>query len=158
MSLLLRRYSGSSETIIDHDLKRIAEKGFVNYFNEIETTQLNNDFWNSVLIQDLETSNSLAPSYLVYCAAQIKNKAHSLFSSSKEIESLIKIKGDIHHIFPKALLYKNGRTKSVVNSLANYTFITRKTNEDISDEKPEKYFPIYLHILEFYYSFAEVKR
>lgn len=57
MSLLLRRYSGSSETIIDHDLKRIAEKGFVNYFNEIESTQLNNDFWNSVLIQDLETSN-----------------------------------------------------------------------------------------------------
>lgn len=141
MSLLLRRYSGSSETIIDHDLKRIAEKGFVNYFNEIESTQLNNDFWNSVLIQDLETSNSLAPSYLVYCAAQIKNKAHSLFSSSKEIESLIKIKGDIHHIFPKNYLIESGITdKEKYNQVCNYAWIDTTDNIGISDTAPKIYF------------------
>ncbi len=141
MSLLLRRYSGSSETIIDQDLKRIKEKGFVNYFNEIESTQLNNDFWNSILIHDLETSNSLSPAYLIYCAAQIKNKAHSLFASSKEIEALIKITGNIHHIFPKNYLIENGITdKEKYNQVCNYAWIDTTDNIGISDTAPKVYF------------------
>lgn len=141
MSLLLRRYSGSSETIIDQDLKRIEERGFIEYFNELEKTQLNNDFWNSILIHDLETSNSLAPCFLVYCAAQVKNKVHSLFSSSKEIDSLIKIKGDIHHIFPKNYLIEKGITeKEKYNQVCNYVWIDTTDNIGISDTAPKEYF------------------
>ncbi len=48
---------------------------------------------------------------------------------------------EVHHIFPKAFLYNQGYTKSQVNSLANYCFLTKDTNLKISDSRPEVYFP-----------------
>ncbi len=51
---------------------------------------------------------------------------------------------DVHHIFPKAVLYKAGKNKAIVNALANYAFLTKDTNLEISDQKPEEYFPVYM--------------
>jgi len=48
---------------------------------------------------------------------------------------------DVHHIFPRAQLYKHGYSKSEVNSLANYCFLTKDTNIRISDRLPKNYFP-----------------
>ncbi len=50
---------------------------------------------------------------------------------------------EVHHIFPKALLYEAKKTKSIVNSLANYAFLTKDTNIEISNRAPEEYFPVY---------------
>ena len=47
----------------------------------------------------------------------------------------------MHHIFPKAQLYKRNFSKAEVNSLANFCFLTKDTNLDISDRLPEEYFP-----------------
>ncbi len=51
---------------------------------------------------------------------------------------------DVHHIFPKDLLYKAGKTKSIVNALANYAFLTKETNIEISNRSPEEYLPVYM--------------
>jgi hypothetical protein len=48
---------------------------------------------------------------------------------------------EIHHIFPKAQLYKRGYGRPEVNALANYCFLTQATNLGISDTLPEIYFP-----------------
>ncbi len=48
---------------------------------------------------------------------------------------------EVHHIFPKAQLYKQGHTRSAVNALANFCFLTKDTNLDITDRLPEEYFP-----------------
>ena len=48
---------------------------------------------------------------------------------------------EVHHIFPKAQLYKRDFRKSEVNALANYCFLTKDTNLDILDTLPEIYFP-----------------
>ncbi len=48
---------------------------------------------------------------------------------------------EVHHIFPKAQLYKRTFKKSEVNALANFCFLTKDTNLDISDTLPEVYFP-----------------
>ncbi|WP_405382842.1 DUF262 domain-containing protein [Phascolarctobacterium sp.] len=50
---------------------------------------------------------------------------------------------DVHHIFPKDVLYKAGKSKAIVNALANYAFLTKATNIAISNKKPEDYFPVY---------------
>jgi len=50
---------------------------------------------------------------------------------------------DVHHIFPKDLLYKAGKSKSIVNALANYAFLTKGTNIEISNRPPEEYIPEY---------------
>lgn len=51
---------------------------------------------------------------------------------------------ELHHVFPKALLYKHGYTLSQVNALANFTFLTKETNLEISDKAPTDYLPTYL--------------
>ncbi len=47
---------------------------------------------------------------------------------------------EVHHIFPKAQLYKRGYDKVSVNALANFCFLTKDTNLQISDRLPEEYF------------------
>src|SRR5690606_6944731 len=47
---------------------------------------------------------------------------------------------EVHHIFPKAQLYKYGYSRAEVNALANFCFLTKDTNLRISDTLPEKYF------------------
>ena len=48
---------------------------------------------------------------------------------------------EVHHIFPKAQLYKRGYKRPEVNALANFCFLTKDSNLQISDQLPEKYFP-----------------
>lgn len=48
---------------------------------------------------------------------------------------------EVHHIFPKAQLYKRKFKRPEVNALANFCFLTKDTNLDISDRLPEHYFP-----------------
>jgi hypothetical protein len=46
---------------------------------------------------------------------------------------------ELHHIFPKALLYKHGYERADVNALANFTFQTKQTNLALSDRDPSEY-------------------
>lgn len=48
---------------------------------------------------------------------------------------------EVHHIFPKAQLYKRKYKRPEVNALANFCFLTKNTNLAISDRLPEEYFP-----------------
>lgn len=47
---------------------------------------------------------------------------------------------EVHHIFPKAQLYKRNYRRPEVNALANFCFLTKDTNLNISDRYPEEYF------------------
>ena len=47
---------------------------------------------------------------------------------------------EVHHIFPKAQLYKAKYQRAEVNAVANFCFQTKGTNLDISDKLPEVYF------------------
>jgi len=48
---------------------------------------------------------------------------------------------EVHHIFPKAQLYKRKHKRPEVNALANFCFLTKDTNLEIRDRLPENYFP-----------------
>ena len=48
---------------------------------------------------------------------------------------------EVHHIFPKSLLKKNGYRRSEINALANFCFLTKDTNLKISNRCPEEYLP-----------------
>lgn len=48
---------------------------------------------------------------------------------------------EVHHVFPKALLYRAGYGRPEANALANFTFLTQETNLAISDRAPQDYFP-----------------
>jgi len=49
----------------------------------------------------------------------------------------------VHHIFPRSVLYEAGYSKAQVNAIANFTFLTQETNLAVSDRIPEEYFEYY---------------
>ena len=50
---------------------------------------------------------------------------------------------EVHHIFPKSKLYKQGYGRAEVNAIANFTFLTKETNLNVSNRDPWEYFADY---------------
>lgn len=141
MSTLTSRYTGSPETAMDKDMRAIAEKGFIDYFNEVEASELSDNFWNITLPQNLETSSVNSPSFNAFLAAQINLNCNSMLMNGTKISDLISISGDVHHIFPRAYLQSSGITsKTKYNQVANYVYLDTQVNKAISDDAPCIYF------------------
>lgn len=138
MSVLTSRYSGSTETIIERDIKQINDKGISACLEQIELTILNDGFWTQTLVSQLDSSNKVNSAYLCYLAAQCKNKDNAFLSDSVQVASLLEGGvGNEHHIFPKAYLKRNNQ--SDCNQVANYTFIEQQANIRLGDKAPNIY-------------------
>lgn len=141
LSTLTGRYVGSPESVMSRDIRNINEKGFLNYFNEIESSVLSDTFWKISLPQNLETTSTNSPAFNTFLAAQINMNCNSLFMHGTMISDLINISGDVHHIFPKAYLKKNGvDAKNRYNQVANFTFLDTQVNKAVGDDAPNEYF------------------
>lgn len=140
LSTLTGRYTFSPESQMDRDLRNIAAKGFVEFINENESAMLSEDFWNIKLVQDLETSSINSPAFNVFLASQVYGSDHSFLSNNTKVADLITIAGEVHHIFPKDHLKKNGfEDKVIYNQIANYTYLDGPVNKYISNNPPEMY-------------------
>ena len=141
MTTLTSRYITSPETVMDADIRRIKERGFLTYFEEVEAADLSDTFWNVGLVQNLETSAINSPYFNIYLAAQIYSGDSALFTNGSKIGDLITVIGDVYHIFPKKYLIRNGWTeKSKYNQIANYTYLDTQVNKAVSDDAPYIYF------------------
>ena len=141
LSTLTSRYIGSPETQMDTDMRNIAEKGFLQFLSEVEASSLSETFWNVTLPQNLETSSVNSPAFNIFLAAQINQNCNSLLMRGTKVNDLITVSGDVHHIFPKEYLKKNGvTTKTKYNQVANYIYLDTQVNKAISDDAPAVYF------------------
>ncbi len=141
LSTLTSRYIGSPETQMDRDMRNIGEKGFLQFLSEVEASSLSETFWNVTLPQNLETSSVNSPAFNIFLAAQINQNCNSLLMRGTKVNDLITISGDVHHIFPKEYLKKNGvTTKTKYNQVANYIYLDTQVNKAISDDAPAVYF------------------
>lgn len=141
LSTLTSRYIGSPETQMDRDMRNIGEKGFLKFLAEVEASALSESFWTVTLPQYLETSSINSPAFNTFLAAQINRNCNSLLMKGTKISDLITTSGDVHHIFPKAYLKKNGITnKTKYNQVANYIYLDTQVNKAISDDAPATYF------------------
>jgi len=139
MSLLTSRYSGSSDSVIDDDIKQINDKGIAAYFKQVEQAQLGDGFWNYQLIDNLETSSINNNAYNIYLAAQCTDNTISFLSKSMKVSSLIEQRGDIHHVFPKKYLENYGLTPVQYNQVANYVYTEQATNVKLGKLSPKEY-------------------
>jgi hypothetical protein len=139
LSLLTGRYSGSPESKFDYDIRNINEKGMKDFIKEVEEAELSDAFWNAGLIQKLNTSVTSSPSFKVYLAAQNKCRARGFLSTDITIHDLMEHRGDIHHIFPKDFLKKNGLPRGKYNQIANYVYTQSEVNIAISNQEPHEY-------------------
>lgn len=141
LSTLTFRYIASPETQMDRDMRSIQEKGFLNFLAEVEASTLSDAFWTVSLPQNLETSSVNSPAFNVFLATQVFLNCNSLLMNGTKVSDLITIAGDIHHIFPRAYLKKNGITSKIkYNQVANYIYLDTQVNKAISDAAPCDYF------------------
>lgn len=143
MSVLTGRYSGSSESIMDRDIRRISEQGFIPFYEEIVASRLSDTFWEVELPQNLVTTSVRSGAWMVYVASQARAADNTLFTNGFKVADIIGNVGDIHHIFPKGYLRDEiNAPQRLYNQVANYTFLEKRINIAIGKKSPKEYFTI----------------
>lgn len=141
LSTLTGRYVGSPESSMARDIRMINEKGFIDYFKEIEASELSDTFWNITLPQSLDTTSTNSPAFKTFLAAQINLNCNSMLMHGTMISDLLIHSGDVHHIFPRAYLKSHGvDAKGRYNQVANFTILDTQVNKAVSDDAPNVYF------------------
>jgi len=146
LALIWGRYSGQTDQRLDKDVYIAinSQNPVVDLVNEIEDQRGRIE----VKPADLEGRGSGHPIYkMLYIITKHKKaidwaNGGSIYDTIGDYYSI-----QSHHIFPQAVLYKNGfdsenhLDKKKVNEIANRAFITRDTNFAILDTPPSEYLP-----------------
>ncbi len=137
LTILTGRYSASPESSFDYDIKRFFSYDEPKEFLKLtEAGELSDAFWNVNLVQRLNTSVASSPYFNMFLVAQVKSHDRGFLSTQVDVEAMLENRGDIHHLFPKNYLTKNGVPQSMYNQIANYVFLQQEINIKISDEAP----------------------
>ncbi|MGE4545687.1 MAG: DUF262 domain-containing protein [Pedobacter sp.] len=140
MSVLTGRYSASPESSMDFDIRQIESRPFGEFLQAVEDAALSDAFWDAGLVQSLNTSVSSSPYLNVFWAAQIKANDKGFLSRDITVTDLVSHKGDIHHIFPRDYLKRNGLKRGQYNQIANYVYMQSEINIKIGNKAPQAYF------------------
>lgn len=141
-SILTGRYSGSPESFFDFDIKQIAGRPFEEYLKEKEDGELSDAFWNAALPQSLDTSVASSPYFNVFLASQVKANDKGFLSKNVSVSDLISLRGDIHHLFPRDYLKRNGLDRGKYNQIANYVYMQSEINVKVGNKPPKDYFEL----------------
>jgi hypothetical protein len=140
MSILTGRYSGSPETTFDYDIRQINAQGIATYADALIQGELSDAFWEALLPQELNTSVATSPSFRVFQAAQVKLKDLGFLSRDLTVDTLIEVKSDVHHLFPRDYLKRSGLSRGQYNQIANYVVCQSEINIAIGNKEPRVYF------------------
>jgi hypothetical protein len=137
------RFSGSTESFIDQDLEALEgdEGGLDRLLEQLR-------LWHGGL--RVEPGHFTGWSvgarfypvlYLLTRMGEARDWGTGLPLKASLLGKMSKL--EVHHIFPKAQLYKHKIKfrRAEVNALANFCFQSKQTNLEISDRLPEAYFP-----------------
>ena len=142
-TFLWGRYAGSTESVLAQDLNIIDSgegvDGLIRLLrqNRGDLAIRHEDFWG------WSTGARFYP--LLYLLTRVNHAKD--WGSGLELTNVLlghNSSLEIHHIFPKNILYKHKYSKALVNSLGNYAFLTKDTNIKISNKEPSIYIPEYM--------------
>jgi hypothetical protein len=153
-TLLTARYSGSSETIFEQDLARVARlgaddaDGFVRALDDAMGETITGDYWTHSLVSALETQKGRAPAALAFRAAQVVLGTRALFSDQL-LQNLLdppaqgaRAASEAHHLFPVAWLKSHGiGDRRLINQVANMADVGWHKNSVIGGHGPNEYVP-----------------
>jgi len=139
-TFLWGRYSGSTESVLNQDLNLIEsiDVGLNNIINILRQNRGDLNLQPNDFIGWSRGARFYPLLYMLTRVWHAKDWGSGIELSSHLLGNLNSLQ--VHHIFPKALLYQNNYTLSEVNAIANFTFLTQETNLDISDRNPAEYF------------------
>lgn len=135
------RFSGSTESYIDQDLSALEGEG-----DGLERLLEQLRLWHGGLRAEPGhfTGWSLGARfypvlYMLTRMGEARDWGTGLPLKANLLGKMSRL--EVHHIFPRAQLYKRDYSRSEVNALANFCFLTKDTNLTITDRLPEEYFP-----------------
>jgi hypothetical protein len=131
------RYSGSVETKLDSDIKKIKDNYCVsrlwNIFSVSDKKKLK--------LSEIITASRSGPVMAVYYS-MLKH------SGAKDWVNGVKIDGtilghnsslEVHHIFPKSILYEDKWSADQINIFGNYALLQKGSNIEIANKLPNEY-------------------
>ncbi len=133
------RYSGSTESVLAQDLNILNNgEGIDGLIQNLRKNR-------GDLLVRAEDFRGWSKGARFYPLMYLLTRVHGCVDwiSGIELKNMLLGKNsnlEVHHIFPKNLLYTHGYDKAEVNTLANYTFLTKDTNLQISNRLPKEYF------------------
>lgn len=135
------RYSGNTESTIDEDLAALESGGIDGLLTKLR-------FWRGGLRIEPEHFTGWSLGARFYPVLYMLTRMGGARDWGTGIELKANLLGkmsklEVHHIFPKAQLYKLDYKRAEVNALANFCFQTKQTNLEISDRLPEEYFAVF---------------
>ena len=140
MSALTGRYGSSSESIIERDIRLIAQADNpAATMESILAQELSDNFWTVTMPDNLERQSTSVSSWRIFQMAQAYAGDIAWLAKDTKALTVMEEEGDIHHIFPRAYLNAHHIPKSQINQLANFTWLTQPRNLDISDMAPNDY-------------------
>lgn len=133
---------GSSETILDQDLASLRQGGGTRELIDRLRLQFGR---LDITAEELEGRNQRSAlfktMFLAFHAAGATDWRSNLRISLDHKGAQDRLQ--FHHIFPKAVLRAAGRSAREADDIANLSFISGKTNRQISDKPPSDYLPKY---------------
>lgn len=141
MSILRGRYTGSPETAFDFDIRQVEARGLSQYCEAVIQNELPESYWTGMLPQLMDTSSSKSPYFLAYLAAQVKLGDKGFLSRDITVLDLLMNRSDVHHVYPKNHLKKQGLSRGRYNQIGNFVVAQSEINIAIGDRPPEQYFP-----------------
>ncbi|MFD1486234.1 DUF262 domain-containing protein [Lacticaseibacillus baoqingensis] len=139
MSVLTQRYSGSSETQSELDIKEFRNNAPLAVLAKYEQIELYDGFWSTTLPQQLSTSSTGSNLWHIFLMAQVKANSPLWLEDNLKVSDAVVEEGNIHHIFPRAYLKKHGFGRERYNQIANYVYLSQPRNLLISDKAPNEY-------------------
>ena len=137
-SALWGRFAGSTETILAQDYEVARASGIDGLIRRLEQWRGGN-----LVLADHDFGGSTlgARFYpLLYLLTRVGGARDFDSGLALHAEMLGKLTGlQVHHIFPKAYLYKHGYAQNQVNAIANFCFLTQNTNIRIGAKPPQQY-------------------
>lgn len=139
-SALWGRFAGSTETVLNQDYDTATRAGISGLISSLERWRGGNLIIDG---QDFEGFGQGSRFYpLLYLLTRVlgaRDFGSGLPLHSHLLGHLASLQ--IHHIFPKVVLYDAGYGRSQVNAVANFCFLTQDTNLAIGKRQPQDYFP-----------------
>lgn len=146
------RYTGSTETLVEADLRRLesaADDGeaFCRELDRIIRATFTRDYWEVSLPERFDTSSSRTPVLSAYLAAlnlldaeallsdlRIRDLSDPLSAAPRSLER--------HHLFPKAHLAAQGITRlQETNAIANMAYLDWPDDAASGPEDPRAHWP-----------------
>jgi len=132
------RFAGSTETVLTQDFETAERAGIDGLIRALERWRGGNLAIDAEDFEGFGRGSRFYPLlYLLTRVGGARDLGTGIPLKAQMLGHLASLQ--VHHIFPKALLYESGYSRGEVNAVANFCFLTQQTNLVVGKRAPQEY-------------------